>query len=108
MRRPAKPAPVKSLRPTPAPPNPFTLGTAALFALFIAALSLGVFVVPWHVPSRHPTFSPSYIYGFNNFAAWICVALLLALLTSYRLFLKGTQEPTKLEAGLSAILPDGS
>ncbi len=47
---------------------------AVVFAGFI-----GVFALPWFIPFRQPVSSLSYTYGFNNFAAWVAVALLLAV-----------------------------
>ena len=37
--------------------------------VFAIAVALGIFVLPWYVPMGQPTFSVSYVYGFNNRAA---------------------------------------
>jgi hypothetical protein len=39
----------------------------------------GVFILPWFVPFRQPVNSLSYTCGFDNTAAWIAVAVLLAV-----------------------------
>ncbi|PWU18947.1 MAG: hypothetical protein C5B50_07985 [Verrucomicrobia bacterium] len=80
-------------------------GSASLLALFLAAISFGVFVLPWHYPTSRPVFSPSCIYGFNNSVAWVSVALTLGLLIAYRLFFGRTSEKGVLQTGLLEILP---
>jgi hypothetical protein len=44
----------------------------------LAAGAIAIFGIPWFIPFRQPVNSLSYTYGFNNFAAWVAVAALLA------------------------------
>ncbi|PWU21231.1 MAG: hypothetical protein C5B50_02270 [Verrucomicrobia bacterium] len=76
-------------------------------SLFLGALALGTFVLPWHWPISHRTLSLSHIYGFNNFVAWLWVGLMLVLLTAYGLVFGKGGQPSRLQSGLWEILPDG-
>jgi len=68
----------------------------------LAAGAVGIFLVPWFVPYREPVNSLSYTYGFNNFASWIALALLLAALSLIRLS-NGTG---RVDRGLANLFPD--
>lgn len=48
-----------------------------VIVLFATALAAGIFLLPWHVPFPRQVESPSYIYGYNNLAAHLVIALAL-------------------------------
>src|SRR6266446_5534371 len=70
--------------------------------------AVGIFVVPWFVPLRHPVASISYTYGFNNFVSWLAVAALLGALFLILLLRRDTLGASSLERRLSEILPNGN
>jgi len=65
-------------------------------------------VLPWFGPNPKPADSVSCRYGFNNFLAWVWVALMLGLAALYRIFRRGPGGRGYLEIAISNILPDGS
>jgi hypothetical protein len=82
--------------------------TKFLICAAAAAGAIGIFVVPWFVPFQQPIASLSYTYGFNNLAAWLAVAALLAAFCFILLWRRETLGAGSLERRLSSILPDGS
>ncbi len=69
-----------------------------------ALAAIGVFVLPWWVPLREPSFSPSYTYGFNNAAAWVALAAILALLAVWRLAQPASTPSTDTAQSLAELL----
>lgn len=56
-----------------------------LWAFAIAFATLGVFWLPWQLPSTTPINGESYALGFNNRVAIYCLALAIASATAARL-----------------------
>ena len=81
--------------------------TKLLICAAATAGAIGIFVVPWFVPFQQPVTSLSYTFGFNNFAAWLAAAALLAALCFILLWRRETLGASSLERRLSEILPDG-
>ena len=76
-----------------------------LVAVVVAALTaVCVFVLPWWIPLREPSFSPSYTYGFNNSAAWLALAVILALLAGWRLGRASSAGPADPSQSLAELL----
>ncbi|PWU17476.1 MAG: hypothetical protein C5B50_11295 [Verrucomicrobia bacterium] len=77
----------------------------SLWIAFAAAVAVGVFVLPWYGPRPRPADSLSCRYGFNNFIAWVWVALMLGVATLYRLFRGRVAATSAMEIALSGIVP---
>ena len=76
----------------------------SIFAIFLA---VGVFFLPWHVPLSQPSYSQSYTYGFNNFAAALWIAGCLGVMVVWQFFFPSPMGILdSIRVALSAMMPD--